>query len=65
MWRVSGVWEFQRSDGLKTAHKTETPFLTWQKAVEASMKWADENIEIGADLPDGMMSRHDPYYAEL
>lgn len=64
-WQVSGCWEFQRSDGLITAHKMESPFMSWQRTVEESMKWADENIELGAELPDGMRSRHDPLYLNL
>lgn len=61
-WSVSNVWEFQRSDGLKTAHKAESPFMSWRDAVEESMKWADKHIPLGAELPEGMRSREDPLY---
>lgn len=64
-WRVSGVWEFQRSDGLKTAHKVESPHCFWQQTVEESMRLADEHIPLGGDLPEGMGSRSDPDYAPL
>lgn len=64
-WTVSGVWEFTRSDGLKTAHKMESPFLSWRKTVEESMRLADERIPLGAALPVGMGSRDDPSYDPL
>ena len=64
-WFVSGVWEFMRSDGLKTAHKMESPFMSWRETIEESMRWADDNIELGGELPNGMRSRNDPLYLDL
>ncbi len=61
-WSVSGVWEFTRRDGLKTAHKMESPFATWLETVEESMRLADSTIPLGADIPASMRSKYDPLY---
>lgn len=64
-WEPVGVWEFRRSDGLHTAHKTESPYPDWLSTVEESMRMADEHIPLGSLLPSGMRSREDPYYGPL
>lgn len=64
-WTISGVWEFRRSDGLKTPHKMESPFPTWIRTIETGMRLADEHIPLGGDLPAGMRTRGDPDFAPL
>lgn len=63
-WKPVGVWEFEREDGLMTAHKAESPHSFWSDTVEWSMKLADKCIPLGAPLPEGMRSRSDPLYDE-
>ncbi len=64
-WKPSGVWEFVRADGLRTAHKAESPFPSWRETVERSMARADAPIPLGAPLPEGMRDRDDPDYGPL
>lgn len=64
-WKVTGVWELVRDDGLATAHKAESPYPTWCATIEESMRLADENIPLGAELPEGMGNREDPDYSPL
>jgi hypothetical protein len=64
-WRITGIWEFTRSDGWVTAHKMESPFAFWRTTVEDSMRLADKHIPMNGEPPVDMRSKCDPHYGEL
>jgi len=64
-WEVAGDWWMERSDGLLSAHKAEFSALTWRETMTRSVELADKQIPLGAELPEGMRTRDDPFYGPL
>ena len=53
-WKVTEVWELERSDGFLTCHKFCAPWAFWRTTVEESMRVVDALVPLGGKLPEGV-----------